>query len=104
MATIRNTTPYRLTAQAIGRVIEGYEVVEGLTDDEADAVCASGVFERGVLVIPEAPTEAKAPDEAQKDDDQEDEDASPARPVGRRTSRRGAVEAEEAVEDDRETR
>lgn len=99
MATIRNTSPYRITAQAIGRVIEGYEVVDGLTDDEADAVCASGVFERGVLVDP-APV---APSPPPEDTDAEDEER-PKRGAGRRSSVRAADEVEEVVEDERETR
>ena len=97
MATIRNTTPSRITAQPIGRVIEGYEVVDGLTEAEADAVCASGVFERGVLVEPSpvATEPVEAPDE---------DEERPKRGAGRRSSVRAASDVEEAIEDERETR
>lgn len=90
MATIRNPTQFRLTSLPIDRIVEPGEIIDGLTDEEADAVCASGVFERGVLVMP--------------DDEPEAKEEKPERPAGRRTAKRGAVEVEEAVEDDRETR
>ncbi len=96
MASIYNPTSFRLTAQAIGRIVDGFETVGGLTDDEAAAVCATGVFLR-VDIPAETPA---APENEQGDES----DEKPARGTGRRGSRRGAAEVEEAVEDERETR
>ena len=67
-----------------------------MTDEEADAACASGVFERGVLVMPDEITVTVTNDE-------EDEE-KPKRPVGRPKSVRGSVEVEEVTDADRETR
>lgn len=111
MATIRNTTPFRITAQSIGRVVDGYEVVDGLTEADADAVCASGVFERGVLVDPPTPraepvAPAHEPDDvsAESVDVPTEDEERPKRGTGRRSSVRAASEVEEAVEEQHETR
>ena len=95
MATIRNPTDFSLFSAPLGRSLGGGEVLDGLTDEEADAACASGVFERGVLVMPEEVTVTVKNDE-------DEEEAK--RPVGRPRSVRGSIEVEEAVEVDRETR
>ena len=70
MATIRNPTPFNLFSVVLGRSVAGEEIVDGLTDEQAEAACASGIFERGVLVIPEEITVTVTNDE---DDEQEDE-------------------------------
>ena len=97
MATIRNPTPFNLFSVVLGRSVAGEEIVDGLTDGQAEAACASGIFERGVLVIPEEITVTVTNDE-------EDDEEKPKRPVGRPKSVRGAVEVEEVTDADRETR
>ena len=87
MATIRNPTQFNLFCGVLNRSLEAGEILDGLTDAEADEACARGVFERGVLVTAE-------PDEEDK----------PKRPVGRPKSVRGAVEVEEVVAGAVETR
>lgn len=84
MSAIRNPTPFSLFCLVLGRSLEAGEVVDGLSDEDAEAACASGVFERGVVV-----TESEV---AEK------------RPVGRPKSIRGSIEVEEIVQSDRETR
>lgn len=91
MATIRNPTTFNLFSYPLLRSLEAGEVLDGLTDEEADAACASGVFERGVLVVPAEVTD--------------DDEVKPAkRGPGRPKSVRGAVEVEEVTDTERETR
>lgn len=82
MATIRNPSPFSLFSHALMRSLAAGEVVDGLTDEEAEAACSSGVFERGVLV---------------------EDTPEPAR-VRKARSTRGATEVEEATAEERETR
>lgn len=91
MAAIYNPTPFSLFSVALQRSVAGEEVVDGLTDEQAEAACASGVFVRGVVVVDEPESE---PEEKTQ------------RPTGRATSKRGSVEVEEVVttKDDIETR
>lgn len=95
MATIRNPTQFGLFSSALGRSLAAGEVVDGLSDEIAESACASGVFERGVLVTvePEPVAEEAA-----------DEDEQPKRGRGRPRSVRGSVEVEEVVDNERETR
>lgn len=93
MATIHNPTPFGLFSVALGRSIESDEVIDGLSDELAEEICRSGVFELGVLAVVDEPP-------AESDDDEE----KPKRGPGRPRSVRGAVEVEEVIDDERETR
>ena len=93
MATIRNPTPFSLFSHVLMRSLDAGEVLDGLTDQQAEEACRSGVFELGVLaVVDEQPIES--------DEDEE----KPKRGPGRPRSVRGAVEVEEVTDDERETR
>ena len=94
MATIRNPTQFGLFSSALGRSLAAGEVVDGLSDEIADEACRPGVLERGVLVTVEPEPTA----------DTADEDEQPKRGRGRPRSIRGAVEVEEVVDAERETR
>ena len=98
MATVRNTTAFRIFSTPLDRTVEGFEVIDGITDDVADLVCATGVFERGVLVAKESP----APEPEPEPEPDEEEEQKPKR--GRPRTVRGSVEVEEVVEEERETR
>ena len=116
MAAIRNPYPHSLFCVRLGRVVEAEEIVDGLSDEDAAAICATGIFERGVVVAtsasepvadPETPGEDAEPATDEPGDDEQSADAEePQRPAGRRGGRRGAAAVEEtsAPEDERETR
>ena len=87
MAAIKNPTNFSLFSHVLMRSLGPGEVLDGVSDKDAEEACRSGVFERDLMVIP--------------DEDEE----KPKRPVGRPKSIRGAVEVEEVVVgDERETR
>ena len=106
MATIHNPTPYSLFSHVLGRSLAADEVLDGLSDADAEAACESGTFERGVLAIPEEATVTVTNDELEVEEEkaEEDEEEAPKRPAGRPRSIRGSVEVEEVVEVEREER
>lgn len=116
MAAIRNPYPHSLFCVRLGRVVEAEEVVDDLSDEDAEAICATGIFERGVVAatpVPEPVADQVMPEEDAEpaaeesgDDEQRADAEEPQRPAGRRGGRRGAAAVEEtsAPEDERETR
>lgn len=93
MATLRNPTKFSLYSVALGRSLEAGEIATDVPDAIAEEACRSGVFELGVLaVVDESPADA------------DEEEEKPKRGPGRPRSVRGAVEVEETIDDERETR
>lgn len=80
MAAVRNPTNWSLFSHVLHRSLAPGEIVDHLDDETAEAACAAGIFEQGLII---------------------DE---PEHPVRKTRSKRGGEVVEEAVEDERETR